>query len=89
MLFTKDPIEITVQRLERSFVTFFLDPLYQIYVANLGESESDVKSTLKSLGVHMTQEQLRSSTKPLLRMTLLRFMETANCGFVDMVVKHL
>jgi 116 kDa U5 small nuclear ribonucleoprotein component len=80
MLFTKDPTEITGQRVERSFVTFCLDPVYKIYVAYLGESESDMKSTLKSLGVHMTQEQLRSSTKPLLRMTLSRFMKTANCG---------
>jgi 116 kDa U5 small nuclear ribonucleoprotein component len=89
-VFKTDPSDIiSSHRVERSFVTLVLDPLYKIYAACLGEKESVVKATLKSLGVHLTQEQLRSSTKPLLRMALSRFMETANCGFVDMVVKHV
>jgi U5 small nuclear ribonucleoprotein component len=86
--FETDPSEIP-QRVERSFVTFCLDPLYKIYTACLGESENSVKATLKSLGVHLTKEQLRASAKPLLRMALSKFMETANAGFVDMVVKHV
>lgn len=87
-IFKTDPGDVS-QRVERSFVTFCLEPLYKIYAACLGEAEGTVKKTLKELGVHLTQEQLRSSTKPLLRMALSRFMETANCGFVDMVVKHV
>ena len=81
--------EPTSGRSHRSFVTFCLEPLYKIYAACLGESEADVAATLKPLGVHLTKAQLRSSARPLLRMALSRFLETASCGFVDMVVKHV
>ena len=86
--FHEDPSDCS-QRVERSFVTFCLDPLYKIYTACLGESEERVASTLKILGVHLTKEQLRASARPLLRMVMSRFMQTANCGFVDMIVKYV
>ena len=73
----------------RSFVTYCLEPLYKIYSTCMGESEETVASTLKPLGVHLTKAQLRSSARPLLRMALSRFLETASCGFVDMVVAHV
>eukprot|EP00536_Pseudo-nitzschia_multiseries_P003556 jgi/Psemu1/323067/estExt_fgenesh1_pg.C_560008 len=74
---------------QRSFVAFFLEPIYKIYAACLGESEEDIAATLKPLGVHLTKAQLRSSARPLLRIAMSRFLETASCGFVDMVVKHV
>ncbi|KAG7351729.1 elongation factor EF-2 [Nitzschia inconspicua] len=88
-IFKTDPNDIIRRGVERSFVAFCLEPIYKIYSVCLGEPEGTVKTTLKSLGVHLTQEQLRSSTKPLVRMAMSRFMETANCGFVDMVVQHV
>mmetsp|Transcript_23789 Transcript_23789/g.56006 ORF Transcript_23789/g.56006 Transcript_23789/m.56006 type:complete len:1115 (+) Transcript_23789:129-3473(+) len=85
--FVDDPSQSSSQ--QRSFVTFCLEPIYKIYAACLGESEKDVEATLKPLGVHLTKTQLRSSARPLLRIALSRFLETASCGFVDMVVKHV
>jgi len=73
----------------RSFVTYCLEPLYKIYSVCLGESEQEIAQVLKPLGVHLTKAQLRSSARPLLRMALSKFLETASCGFVDMVVKFV
>jgi len=87
--FVDDPSKCRERPNGRSFVTFCLEPLYKIYSTCLGESEDDVASTLKPLGVHLTKAQLRSSARPLLRMALSKFLETASCGFVDMVVKHV
>jgi U5 small nuclear ribonucleoprotein component len=76
-------------RVERTFVSFCLEPLYKIYAACLGEQENDVNKLLRSLGVLLKREQLRSSARPLLRAALAKFMDTATSGFVDMVVQHM
>ena len=76
-------------RVERTFVTFILEPMYKIYTACLGEREQDVNRLLRSLGVLLSKKELRSSARPLLRMACSKFLETASCGFVDMVVKHV
>jgi U5 small nuclear ribonucleoprotein component len=76
-------------RVERTFCTFVLEPLYKIYAACLGEREEDANALLRSLGVLLKKEQLRASARPLLRAAMSKFMETAACGFVDMVVQHV
>ena len=81
--------ECTPRNVERTFVTYVLEPLYKIYTACLGERESDVQTLLRSLGVLLNKAQLRSSSRPLLRLALSKFLETATCGFVDMVVQHV
>lgn len=89
--FKDDPSKCS-QRVDRSFISFVMEPLYKIYSVCLGESEAEVKKMCKHDlhgAVVLTQDQLRSSSRPLLRMVLSQFMETASCGFVDMVVKHL
>jgi U5 small nuclear ribonucleoprotein component len=75
-------------RVERSFVAFCLEPLYKIYTACLGEQEENANKLLRSLGILLKKEQLRSSARPLLRAALSKFFETATCGFVDMIVQH-
>ena len=79
----------TPNQKERSFVTFCLEPLYKIYTACLGEQEQNVQKILRSLGVLLKRDQLRSSARPLLRAALSKFMETATCGVVDMLAKHV
>ena len=71
---------------KRTFVTLILEPLYKIYSACLGELEKDVNPMLRSLGVFLTKEELRSSARPLLRAALSQFVPPG--GFVDMVVQH-
>ena len=88
-IFHSSPTDCTSPRVERSFVTFCLEPLYKIYTACLGEQEDDVNKLLRSLGVLLKKDQLRSSARPLLRTALSKFMETATCGLVDMMVKHV
>ena len=73
----------------RSFVTFVLEPIYKIYSTCLGESEMDISTILKPLGIHLTKVQLRSSGRPLLRMAMSKFFQTASCGFVNMIVQHM
>mmetsp|Transcript_18743 Transcript_18743/g.46413 ORF Transcript_18743/g.46413 Transcript_18743/m.46413 type:complete len:1029 (+) Transcript_18743:77-3163(+) len=87
--FHDSPKHCSSPRTERSFVTLCLEPLYKIYTACLGEREGDVNSLLRGLGVLLKRDQLRSSARPLLRATLSKFFETANCGFIDMIVKHM
>jgi U5 small nuclear ribonucleoprotein component len=79
----------TPNQKNRSFVTFCLEPLYKIYAACLGEQEQHVQKVLRSLGVLLKRDQLRSSARPLLRAALSKFMETATCGIVDMMVQHV
>jgi U5 small nuclear ribonucleoprotein component len=76
-------------RVERTFCTHVLEPLYKLYSACLGEREVDLKKLLRSLGVLLTKEELRASARPLLRSALSKFFETATCGFVDMIVQHV
>ncbi|GAX10690.1 116 kDa U5 small nuclear ribonucleoprotein component [Fistulifera solaris] len=75
-------------KVERTFVTFVLEPIYKIYSACLGEREADVNALLRSLGVLLKKDQLRASARPLLRAALSQFLQTAQHGFVDMVVQQ-
>jgi len=74
---------------DRTFVTYVLQPLYKIYAACLGEQETDVNKLLRSLGVLLSKDELRASGRPLLRSALSRFMSTASCGIVDMIAQHV
>ena len=80
---------VSPRTVERSFVTFCLEPIYKIYSTCLGESEKDTTKALRSLGVLLKKDQLRSSARPLLRAALSKFMETASCGLVDMMARHV
>lgn len=73
----------------RTFVSYILEPLYKIYAACLGERETNVNKLLRSVGVLLSKDELRASGRPLLRSALSRFMQTASCGFVDMIVRHV
>lgn len=64
--------------LERTFITFILEPLYKIYSACLGENENNLNQLLSSVSVHLTKDQLRSSARPLLRVALSRFFSMNN-----------
>jgi len=75
--------------IERSFITFILNPIYKIYSACLGESEEDVNRLLRSLGVLLKKEDLRASARPLLRSAMSKFLSTAASGVVDMMVQHV
>ena len=73
---------------KRTFVAFILEPLYKMYTACLGEEEGDAEKTLRSVGVLLSRDQLRSSARPLLRAAFRRFFGPST-GFVDMVVRHM
>jgi U5 small nuclear ribonucleoprotein component len=87
--FHSAPRECATPGVDRTFVTYILEPLYKIYTACLGELEVDVNKLLRSVGVHLNKDQLRASARPLLRAAMSKFMETANRGFVDMIVKNV
>ena len=74
---------------DRTFVTYVLKPIYKIYAACLGERETNVNKLLRSVGVLLNKDELRSSGRPLLRSALSRFLQTASCGFVDMIATHV
>ena len=86
--FYDSPKYCSSPNVERSFVTFCLEPLYKLYTVCLGEQESEVNKILRSFGVVLKREQLRASARPLLRAALSKFFESATCGFIDMVVQH-
>eukprot|EP00978_Attheya_sp_CCMP212_P007018 scaffold16416_cov52-Attheya_sp.AAC.5 len=73
---------------KRTFCQFILGPIYKIYSAALGESEDDAAKTLRSVGVLLSKEQLRSSARPLMRAAFKRFFGNST-GFVDMLVQHM
>ena len=84
--------EFYESKMDRSFITFVLEPLYKIYSTCLGESVEEVRTLLKTgLNgcIHLTPYQLQLSARPLLRLVLSQFLQTASCGFVDMIVKHV
>jgi 116 kDa U5 small nuclear ribonucleoprotein component len=72
----------------RTFCQFVLEPIYKIYSACLGESEKDTSKILRSVGVHLSKEQLRSSSIILLRAALEKFFPDTS-GFVDLIVKNV
>ena len=65
-----------------------LEPIYKIYTACLGEEESEVNKVLRSVGVHLAKDQLRSSPGVLLKAAFEKLMGDA-AGFVDMVIKNV
>jgi U5 small nuclear ribonucleoprotein component len=87
--FHKSPKDCSTPRVDRTFVSFCLEPIYKIYTACLGEQEKDANKILRSLGVFLKRDQLRASARPLLRAAMSKFMETATCGLVDMIAKHV
>jgi U5 small nuclear ribonucleoprotein component len=87
--FHRSARDCTSSGVDRTFVSYVLEPLYKIYSACLGEREPDVNKLLRSLGVLLSKDQLRASARPLLRSALAKFLQTASCGFVDMIVKHV
>ena len=74
---------------ERTFLTFILNPIYKIYSACLGESDDQVNTLLRSLGVLLKKEELRASARPLLRSAMSKFLVTATGGVVDMMVRYV
>lgn len=87
--FHESPKDCTTRVTDRTFVSFILEPMYKIYSACLGESEDEVNTLLRGLGVLLKREQLRASSRPLLRAALSKFLETAAGGWVDMVTRHV
>eukprot|EP01083_Nonionella_stella_P192344 711096_1 len=67
----------------RTFCQFVLEPIYKIYTACLGEAEKDVSKILRSVGVHLTRDQLRSSSSVLLRAALEKFFADAHPSLFD------
>ena len=72
----------------RTFCQFVLEPIYKIYSSCLGESEKDVSKILRSVGVHLSREQMRASSSILLRAALEKFFSDAS-GFVELIVKNV
>lgn len=87
--FHRSAKDCTTRVVNRAFTTFILEPLYKIYSACLGESEEETNKLLRSLGVLLKREQLRASARPLLKAALSKFLETAVCGIIDMMVRHV
>jgi U5 small nuclear ribonucleoprotein component len=74
---------------ERTFVTYVLEPLYKLYTACLGECEADANRLLRSVGILLNKDQLRASSSEMLQTALSKFFQTASRGFVDMVVRNV
>ncbi len=72
----------------RTFCQFVLEPMYKIYTACLGESEKDASKVLRSVGVHLSRDQLRASSNVMLRAALEKFFADSS-GFVDLIVKNV
>ena len=69
---------------DRTFVTFVLEPLYKLYDACLGDAK---EKELRQLGILLSKDQLRSSARPLLRAALSQFLGTARNGWTDTLVR--
>jgi hypothetical protein len=86
--FKKKASECHPRNTPRTFCQFVLEPLYKIYTACLGEKEMETGKILRSIGVHLTRDQLRASSSVLLKTALQKFFEGTN-GFVEMIVKNM
>lgn len=75
--------------IQRTFVHFVLEALYKIYAACLGEREADINHVLRSVGVLLSKDQLRSSARPLLRTAMSKFLQPCHGGFVEMIVRNV
>ncbi|KAJ8660515.1 hypothetical protein O0I10_003561 [Lichtheimia ornata] len=73
---------------KRTFVHFILEPLYKLYSQIIGEDVSELKKTLRSLGIHLKEKEYGLNVKPLLRVVLAQFFGPP-VGFVDMAVQHI
>lgn len=73
---------------KRTFCTFILEPLYKLYGLCLGEKEKDLNKELRSLGIYLSKDQLRSDVHELLNIVMKRFYGDCR-SFVDMIVKNL
>ena len=72
----------------RTFCQFVLEPIYKLYTACLGESEKDAGKILRSVGVHLSREQLRASSGVMIRAAMEKFFVDSS-GFVDLIVKNV
>ena len=72
----------------RTFVQYVLEPLYKIYAQIVGETPEDLVAVFKQLKLKLTQSEVHSDPRPLLKLALSRFFGKPR-GFVDMVVKHV
>ncbi len=84
--FTKKPTSSVNGGDKRTFCTFILGPLYKLYSLCLGEKEKEVNKVLRSLGIHLSKDQLRSDMHILLNIVMKKFFGDCR-SFVDMVVK--
>ncbi|CDS07394.1 Putative Elongation factor 2 [Lichtheimia ramosa] len=73
---------------KRTFVHFILEPLYKLYSQIIGEDVSELKKTLRSLGIYLKEKEYGLNVKPLLRVVLAQFFGPP-VGFVDMAVQHI
>ncbi len=65
-------------------------PLYKIYAFVLGEDPSDLRVTLKQIGVRMTERELRLDPRPLLCLVLRKFFRYYGVsGMADMLSQTL
>ncbi len=86
--FSKKPTSSVNGGDKRTFCTFILEPLYKLYSLCLGEKEKEVNKVLRSLGIHLSKDQLRSDVHILLNIVMKKFF--CDCrSFVDMVVKNV
>ncbi len=83
--FTKKPMS---SRDQRTFCAFILEPLYKLYGLCLGEKEKDLNKELRSLGIFLSKDQLRSDVHVLLNIVMKKFYGDCR-SFVDMIVKNL
>lgn len=81
----KVPADLEV---DRTFVSFILEPIYKIYSHVLAEEPSELKRFLDQLGIQLTREQYKLDTFPLLKLVLSLFFGRAS-AFVDMLVEHV
>ena len=73
---------------QRTFCAFILEPLYKLYGLCLGEKEKDLNKELRSLGIFLSKDQLRSDVHVLLNIVMKKFYGDCR-SFVDMIVKNL
>ena len=83
--FTKKPTSSTSKR---TFCTFILEPLYKLYGVCISTTEKELNKELRSLGIFLNKDQLRSDVHVLLNIVMRKFFGDCR-SFVDMVVKNL
>ncbi|KAF3938478.1 hypothetical protein ABW19_dt0204373 [Dactylella cylindrospora] len=73
---------------KRTFVHFVLEPLYKLYAHTIGESATNLKATLASLGITLKPAQYKMDAGDLLKVVCEQFFGTST-GFVDMILQHV